>query len=257
MHRSGDGRSPLDERPDEARRQAQRRKDRSAFRPAASRGFRLATLSPPRSARESGRSGFLRAGRDRPRLGPVHVCRHPAARASPTVQGCAPVAEHGPAATRERCRLPDSLPAQARVADREYAAMDPVQASGGDAPCDAALVDACRIWPCPSLRLRADGQRPAPRACRARRVCLAYREQVVVARVCPLDAPIRLRAMEERADDAAIVEALRRGDEATFARLVDELTPALTRLAVAHVPSRAVAEEVVQDTWLGVIRGID
>jgi RNA polymerase sigma-70 factor (ECF subfamily) len=73
----------------------------------------------------------------------------------------------------------------------------------------------------------------------------------------PSTRPIRLRAMEERADDAAIVEALRRGDEATFARLVDELTPALTRLAVSHVPSRAVAEEVVQDTWLGVIRGID
>ena len=29
------------------------------------------------------------------------------------------------------------------------------------------------------------------------------------------------------------------------------------RLALAHVPSRAVAEEVVQDTWLGVIKGID
>ena len=29
------------------------------------------------------------------------------------------------------------------------------------------------------------------------------------------------------------------------------------RLAMAHVPSRAVAEEVVQDTWLGVINGID
>lgn len=58
-------------------------------------------------------------------------------------------------------------------------------------------------------------------------------------------------------DDAEIVEALRRGDEAAFAGLVDELNPALTRLALAHVPSRAIAEEVVQDTWLGVINGID
>ena len=58
-------------------------------------------------------------------------------------------------------------------------------------------------------------------------------------------------------DDAELVEALRRGDEAAFAQLVDELTGPLTRLALAHVPSRAVAEEVVQDTWLGVIRGID
>lgn len=39
-------------------------------------------------------------------------------------------------------------------------------------------------------------------------------------------------------------------------RLVEELTPALTRLALQHVPSRAVAEEVVQDTWVGVLNGI-
>jgi RNA polymerase sigma-70 factor, ECF subfamily len=57
--------------------------------------------------------------------------------------------------------------------------------------------------------------------------------------------------------DSALVEALRRGEETAFARLVDELTPALMRVALAHVPSRAVAEEVVQDTWLGVIRGIE
>jgi RNA polymerase sigma-70 factor (ECF subfamily) len=58
-------------------------------------------------------------------------------------------------------------------------------------------------------------------------------------------------------DDAELVEALRRGDEAAFARLTDELNGPLTRLALVHVPSRAVAEEVVQDTWVGVIRGID
>lgn len=58
-------------------------------------------------------------------------------------------------------------------------------------------------------------------------------------------------------DDAALVAALRRGDEAAFAGLVDELTAPLTRLALAHLPSRAIAEEVVQDTWVGVIRGID
>ena len=54
-----------------------------------------------------------------------------------------------------------------------------------------------------------------------------------------------------------LIDALRRGDEGAFAALVEELTPALTRLALAHVPSRAVADEVVQDTWLGVINGID
>jgi RNA polymerase sigma-70 factor (ECF subfamily) len=58
-------------------------------------------------------------------------------------------------------------------------------------------------------------------------------------------------------DEGALVEALRRGDEAAFAQLVAELNGPLTRLALAHVPSRAVAEDVVGDTWLGVIRGID
>jgi len=58
-------------------------------------------------------------------------------------------------------------------------------------------------------------------------------------------------------DEAALVAAIRAGDEEAFAKLVDELSPALLRLAMAYVPSRAVAEEVVQDTWLGVINGID
>jgi RNA polymerase sigma-70 factor, ECF subfamily len=60
-----------------------------------------------------------------------------------------------------------------------------------------------------------------------------------------------------RGDDAELIAAVRRGDEAAFAGLVDELTAPLTRLALAHVHSRAVADEVVQDTWVGVIRGID
>jgi RNA polymerase sigma-70 factor, ECF subfamily len=58
-------------------------------------------------------------------------------------------------------------------------------------------------------------------------------------------------------DDAELVAAIRAGDEAAFAGLVEELTPALMRLALAHVPSRAIAEDVVQDTWVAVIRGID
>jgi RNA polymerase sigma-70 factor (ECF subfamily) len=57
--------------------------------------------------------------------------------------------------------------------------------------------------------------------------------------------------------DRQLVEALRRGDETAFTRLVDEYTPALMRVALMHVPSRAIAEEVVGDTWLGVIKGID
>jgi RNA polymerase sigma-70 factor (ECF subfamily) len=58
-------------------------------------------------------------------------------------------------------------------------------------------------------------------------------------------------------DDAELVAALRDGDQAAFARLVEELTPALIRLAQVHVASRAVAEDVAQDTWVGVVKGID
>ena len=60
-----------------------------------------------------------------------------------------------------------------------------------------------------------------------------------------------------RANDAELVERLRAGDEEAFVGLVDELSPALLRMALMHVPSRAVAEDVVADTWLGVIKGID
>jgi RNA polymerase sigma-70 factor (ECF subfamily) len=57
--------------------------------------------------------------------------------------------------------------------------------------------------------------------------------------------------------DEDLVAALRAGDEAAFAALVNELTPALMRVALMHVPTRAIAEDVVGDTWLGVIKGID
>jgi RNA polymerase sigma-70 factor, ECF subfamily len=58
-------------------------------------------------------------------------------------------------------------------------------------------------------------------------------------------------------DERALVDALRQGDERAFAALVDAYSPALLRVARAHVPSRAVAEEVVQEAWLAVVRGLD
>ena len=57
--------------------------------------------------------------------------------------------------------------------------------------------------------------------------------------------------------DADLVVRLRAGDEAAFAALVERYHPSLLRLAETMVPSRAIAEEVVQETWLGVVRGID
>ena len=57
-------------------------------------------------------------------------------------------------------------------------------------------------------------------------------------------------------DDAELVDALREGDDDAFRRLVDEHGPALLRAAMAYVGSRAAAEEVLQETWIGVLRGI-
>jgi RNA polymerase sigma-70 factor (ECF subfamily) len=59
------------------------------------------------------------------------------------------------------------------------------------------------------------------------------------------------------ADDHALVERLRAGDEEVFMDLVARWSPSMLRVARMYVPSQAVAEEVVQETWLGVLTGID
>jgi RNA polymerase sigma-70 factor (ECF subfamily) len=56
--------------------------------------------------------------------------------------------------------------------------------------------------------------------------------------------------------DAILLRRLRDGDEQAFTTLVERYNPALLRLALSFVASRAVAEEVVQDTWLAVLRGL-
>jgi RNA polymerase sigma-70 factor (ECF subfamily) len=58
-------------------------------------------------------------------------------------------------------------------------------------------------------------------------------------------------------EERALCAALRRGDEGAFSRLVELYHGPLKRLALTYVRSSAVAEEVVQETWLGVITGID
>lgn len=65
------------------------------------------------------------------------------------------------------------------------------------------------------------------------------------------------RESQEYGNDAALVAALRSRDERAFEYLIDRYHAPLTRLATSYVPSRAVAEEVVQETWIGVLRGID
>jgi RNA polymerase sigma-70 factor, ECF subfamily len=57
--------------------------------------------------------------------------------------------------------------------------------------------------------------------------------------------------------DAQLVAALRAGDEAAFRDLVRDWHGSLLRVAQIFVPSRSVAEEVVQETWLRVLGALD
>ena len=57
--------------------------------------------------------------------------------------------------------------------------------------------------------------------------------------------------------DGELLLRLRSGDERAFVGLVRRYQEQMLRLAAGFVPSRAVAEEVVQDTWLAVLRGLD
>jgi RNA polymerase sigma-70 factor (ECF subfamily) len=58
-------------------------------------------------------------------------------------------------------------------------------------------------------------------------------------------------------DDDVLVTALRGGDEAAFAWLLDRYDRSLRRLARTFVATPAAADEVVQETWLAVVEGID
>jgi RNA polymerase sigma-70 factor, ECF subfamily len=58
-------------------------------------------------------------------------------------------------------------------------------------------------------------------------------------------------------DDGVLVAGLQANDEQAFVALVRRYQPDLLRLAEATVGSRAVAQEVTQDTWLAVMRGVD
>ena len=54
-----------------------------------------------------------------------------------------------------------------------------------------------------------------------------------------------------------IVAALRQGDDRAFAWLVEQHHAMLVRLALRYVPDLATAEDVTQETWLHVLRGLN
>ena len=72
---------------------------------------------------------------------------------------------------------------------------------------------------------------------------------------CPVECS---RSTMRRVDtDTELLARLRDGDEGAFVTLVTRYQQPMLRLARTYVPSRAVAEEAVQDTWMGVVKGIE
>jgi RNA polymerase sigma-70 factor, ECF subfamily len=57
-------------------------------------------------------------------------------------------------------------------------------------------------------------------------------------------------------DESGLIAALREGDEVIFAQLVDQYTPAMLRVARSYAPTHQIAEEVVQETWIALLKGI-
>jgi RNA polymerase sigma-70 factor, ECF subfamily len=65
-----------------------------------------------------------------------------------------------------------------------------------------------------------------------------------------------VQAPRASAADLALADRLRAHDEAAFMELVEKLTPSMHRVARMFVSSDAVADDVVQEAWLGVVQGI-
>ncbi len=63
-------------------------------------------------------------------------------------------------------------------------------------------------------------------------------------------------AEQATVDDPELIARLRAGDSAAFARLVDEWSPVMLHVAMRYVPNRQSAEDVVQDAWLGIVKGL-
>jgi RNA polymerase sigma-70 factor (ECF subfamily) len=62
---------------------------------------------------------------------------------------------------------------------------------------------------------------------------------------------------EAAAEEAALLARLREGDEGAFQSLVEAYHPTMMAVARNYVKTRDVAEEVVQEAWLGVLKGLD
>ena len=68
----------------------------------------------------------------------------------------------------------------------------------------------------------------------------------------------QIQSWDESAEpsEADLLAALRNEDEAAFAYLVDKYYASMIRIALMYVADQATAEDVVQETWIGVLRGL-
>jgi RNA polymerase sigma-70 factor (ECF subfamily) len=58
-------------------------------------------------------------------------------------------------------------------------------------------------------------------------------------------------------NETDLIAAIKRRDETAFVQMVTRYQGSLLRLALIYAQSRAVAEEIVQEAWLGVLQGIE
>jgi RNA polymerase sigma-70 factor (ECF subfamily) len=72
-----------------------------------------------------------------------------------------------------------------------------------------------------------------------------------------VDRDVTISSEAGASDDDALVLALRAGDEQAFEMLIDRYYGTMLRVARMHVSTTEAAEDVVQETFLGVIQGID
>ena len=68
---------------------------------------------------------------------------------------------------------------------------------------------------------------------------------------------VQQRPAGATSDEAELLTRLRAGDELAFETLVERYHGTMLTVARTYVKTRALAEEVVQDAWIGVLKGLD
>src|SRR5262249_22898164 len=82
-------------------------------------------------------------------------------------------------------------------------------------------------------------------------------DEAMRAPTTPVPAMRTGGAGDSSADERHLIERLRAGDESAFVMLVNQHYPAMLRVALMYVSNRATAEDVIQETWVGVLQGLD